>query len=402
MLNSKEIKTILTPIVLVTLLIVAGLSSALTYTLTSSGGTLGGGEDTIAIGHILPISGPLGQYSAGFSNGVQAAVNEANDLGGINGKQIQLIEEDSATDPATAAEAARKLIEVNGVKAIIGVYASSSTLAAAPIVEENEVIMISPASTSPLVSTAGEFIFRTAPSDDLQGRAMAQLALWGGAKTAAVIHINNQYGQGLNDVFTEEFENGGGNVITSVPYNLESTTFRAELQQIMSGNPGVILDVSYADDGQIIFREAAELGLDAWWIGGDGIADPAIFDAPGVAAAMAGMRGTMPASPDTSGTLHYTNVMSKYGLESGIYSREAYDAAKLAILALSAAGPDATGAEIRDALIQMSTTYVGASGDKAFDVNGDVGGQFTIWEVRQSEFVTIGSWDQVSGIKINE
>jgi len=94
--------------------------------------------------------------------------------------------------------------------------------------------------------------------------------------------------------------------------------------------------------------------------------------------------------------------MSKYGLESGIYSREAYDAAKLAILALSAAGPDATGAEIRDALIQMSTTYVGASGDKAFDANGDVGGQFTIWEVMDSEFVTIGSWDQVSGIKINE
>ena len=70
MSNSKEIKAILTPIGIITLLIVAGLFSALTYTLTSSDGPLGGGEDTIAIGHILPISGPLGQYSEGFSNGV--------------------------------------------------------------------------------------------------------------------------------------------------------------------------------------------------------------------------------------------------------------------------------------------------------------------------------------------
>ena len=313
-----------------------------------------GGDCVVKLGHILPTSGPLAAYADGFQAGVQAAVNEANDQGGIDGCTVQLIEEDSATDPAASAAAAKKLVEVDQVKAIVGVYASSSTLAAAPIAEDGKVIMISPASTSPEVSNAGDFIFRTAPSDALQGVAMADLAWAQGHRTAAIIFVNNQYGQGLADVFEESFKAKGGSITIKVPYELEMATYRTELSQIQGTNPDLILDISYADDGQIIFREAAELGITAQWMGGDGIADPAIFEAPGVAEATQGMIGTKPASPDSPGAAAFEALLEQYGLEAGLYSAEAYDAAKLALMAIDEAGADASGESIRSALISVA------------------------------------------------
>ena len=242
-------------------------------------------------------------------------MQEANDNGGIDGCTVELIEEDSQTDPAASAAAARKLVEVDQVHAIVGVYASSSTLAAAPIVEDGKTIMISPASTSPDVTNAGDFIFRTAPSDALQGVAMADLAWSQGHKTAAIIFVNNQYGQGLADVFEAQFKANGGTITIKVPYELEMATYRTELSQIQGTNPDLILDVSYADDGQIIFREAAELGITAQWMGGDGIADPAIFDAPGIADATEGMIGTKPSAPDSPNAAAFEGLLLQYVLE---------------------------------------------------------------------------------------
>ena len=359
-----------------------------------------GGDCVVKLGHILPTSGPLAAYADGFQAGVQAAVNEANDQGGIDGCTVQLIEEDSATDPAASAAAAKKLVEVDQVKAIVGVYASSSTLAAAPIAEDGKVIMISPASTSPEVSNAGDFIFRTAPSDALQGVAMADLAWAQGHRTAAIIFVNNQYGQGLADVFEESFKAKGGSITIKVPYELEMATYRTELSQIQGTNPDLILDISYADDGQIIFREAAELGITAQWMGGDGIADPAIFEAPGVAEATQGMIGTKPASPDSPGAAAFEALLEQYGLEAGLYSAEAYDAAKLALMAIDEAGADASGESIRSALISVANGYVGASGDKTFDSNGDVGGTYSLWKISGGAFVDIGSWDP-AGVKLD-
>ena len=294
----------------------------------------------------------------------------------------------------------RKLVEVDQVHAIVGVYASSSTLAAAPIVEDGKTIMISPASTSPEVTNAGDFIFRTAPSDALQGVAMADLAWSQGHKTAAIIFVNNQYGQGLADVFEAQFKANGGTITIKVPYELEMATYRTELSQIQATNPDLILDVSYADDGQIIFREAAELGITAQWMGGDGIADPAIFNAPGIADATEGMIGTKPSASDSPNAAAFEALLVQYGLEADIYTAEAYDAAKLALMAIDEAGADASKESIRDALINVANGYVGASGDKTFDSNGDVGGTYSIWKIANGAFVDIGSWDP-SGVKLD-
>ena len=268
--------------------------------------------------------------------------------------------------------------------------------------EEKHVVLISPASTSPLLTDAGEYIFRVCPSDALQGEAIAQIALKLGYKTAATIVIANEYGIGLEEVFKEVFEAGGGKVVVSVRYELGAATYKTELEQIKAADPDVIIDVSYADDGQIIFREAAELGIKKPWICAEGVADPAIFEAPGVAEAMEGMIGTKPISPVNPASVHFVKLFKEhFGREPGIYADYAYDATKMALMAIAYAGVY-DGEAIKNALPYVSLCYKGATGDKTFDENGDVGGEYMIWRVVNGEFVPIGKWTRSLGVQLEE
>jgi branched-chain amino acid transport system substrate-binding protein len=368
--------------------------------------------DPIKIGHILPLTGPLGVYSEGFLKGVQLAVWEINQEGGIAGHRVELIEEDSKTDAAAAAEAAHKLIDIDNVKVIIGAYASSCTYAVAPYAEQMQVVMISPATTGVQLSDAGEYIFRVVPSDSGQAAAMAELAVSKGYTSAATIVIDNPYGVGIDETFTELFEKSGGEVVASIQYELGAATYKTELGIIQDSDPDVIIDVSYADDGQIIFKEAAELGIDKPWICAEGIADDKIFGAPGVPQYMTttggdGMIGTRPLSVESPGSVHFKNMWKEHFEEDfagQIYGDYAYDAAKIAIMAISYAG-QYEGEAIKDALFYSGSSYKGASGDKTFDEYGDVSGDYIIWNVQQAagiySFAPIGKWSLSVGLEMN-
>ncbi len=362
-------------------------------------------KGTVKIGHLLPISGALSPYSEGFRNGVRLAVSQVNDKGGLSGWKFELIEEDDGTDATKAAEATRKLIDVDGVKVIVGSYASSCTMAAAPICEQNKVVLISPASTSPAVSDAGEYIFRVVPSDQLQGIAIGQLALQKGYKTAGLIVINNQYGIGLEQVFKGVFESGGGSIVATVRYELGAASYKTELGRLKAANPDVIIDVSYADDGAVVFKQAKELGITSQWICAEGVADEAIFGAPGVGEAMLGMMGTKPTSPEGSpeNKAFVDAYNAKFGKGPGIYSDYAYDAAMIGMNAVARAG-SYDGEAIKNAMKPVGTSYTGASGTKTFDTKGDVEGEYIVWQVKLVEgaykMVQIGTWTSSGGVKL--
>ncbi|MFC1803724.1 ABC transporter substrate-binding protein [Thermoproteota archaeon] len=368
--------------------------------------------DPIKIGHILPLTGPLGVYSEGFLKGVQLAVWEINQQGGIAGHQIELIEEDSETDAIVAAEAAHKLIDIDNVQVIIGAYASACTYAVAPYAEQTHVVMISPATTGVALSTAGEYIFRVVPSDSGQAAAIADLVLNEGYNTAATIVLDSPYGVGIEETFTELFEAAGGEVVKSIRYELGAATYKTELGLIQDSDPDVIIDVSYADDGQIIFKEASELGMNTPWICAEGIADDKIFEAPGVGNYMSmagekGMIGTRPLSTENPASVNFKKMWKEHFGEDyagQIYGDYAYDAAKVALMAVAYAG-NYDGEAIKDALFYSGLTYKGASGDKTFDEFGDVAGDYIIWNTQliddEYAFVTIGKWSLSVGLELN-
>lgn len=362
-----------------------------------AGGCVEKPKEEIKIGVLLTLTGGLGPISVGMQNGAKLAEQEINKAGGINGKNITLIIEDTGTDPAKAAEAAKKLIDVDKVQVIIGAIASSETLAVAPIAEKSKVVLISPSSTSPKVTDAGEYVFRVVGSDNLQGDAIAKLATARNFTKAATLVENNDYGIGLETVFKEKFK---GTVANSIRYEKGKADYRTELNTIKNSAPEVIIYVGYPAEASTIFQQAKQLGLKTKWIAAEGIADPVMFDNPEVAMQMEGMLLTKPSSPEQNP--EYKRFVelyrAAYGKDPGIYSDTEYDALMLATLAMKEAGND--GEKIKNALPKVSSTYKAVSGDKTFDEKGDVPQDYTILEVKNKTMVTIGTWSLSTGIRL--
>jgi branched-chain amino acid transport system substrate-binding protein len=198
-------------------------------------------EEFLKIGVMLPLTGDAAAYGIPLQRAAQIAVEEINSQGGISGKKIEIIWEDSKCDAASGAAAAQKLVNVNKVKYIMGGACSSETLAAAPITEEAKVIMISPSATSPDITKAGDFLFRTAPSDALAGRVAANYAFESmKARKAAIISEKTDYAQGLRKIFKERFEELGGKIVLDEQYETGATDFRTQILKMKNAKPDLL------------------------------------------------------------------------------------------------------------------------------------------------------------------
>ncbi|MFX0206476.1 MAG: ABC transporter substrate-binding protein [Candidatus Hodarchaeota archaeon] len=377
--------------------------------------------DIIKIGYLAPLTGSLGSFGSGMLEGAELAEWVVNTKwGGIsrNGKtqaMIDIIVKDTETDPAKVSVIVNDLITIEGCEVIIGAAASSCTLAADGVTDPNEVVLISYASTSPAISTdAGDYTYRVVPMDKLQGDALAALAYEKEFRHAAMIYLDNSYGLGFATVFKQTFIALGGTVELNLPYIETKTSFDMELTAIKTaadaGTIDVIMDVSYSDDGAIIFIEAALAGITTPWVCAEGVADEAIFDvATGVGEAITGMMGTKPFlytnTPEYQEFLGYFKEFYGATETPGIYCDYSYDAVMLAVEAISAADVY-NGSAIKAALDTVNVGWIGATGDKTFDILGDVGGSYILWEVTEDptgtcwEFTQFGMWTSAKGVDI--
>lgn len=196
---------------------------------------------TLKIGAVLPLTGDGAAYGLPLQRAASLALNEVNLSGGVKGQPLEIIWEDGKCDAKEATSAARKLVTIDQVKVILGGVCSSETLAMAPVTEAERVIVLSPSSTSPDITTAGDFVFRTAPSDALAGRVAAEYAMKKlNAKKAAVISETKDYTQGLRRVFKDVFTSLGGTVVADEVYNTGDTNFRSQLVKVKAVNADVI------------------------------------------------------------------------------------------------------------------------------------------------------------------
>ena len=230
----------------------------LMYSLTFISGAL---AQEIKIGTLLAHTGPLKEWGPHIQNGAVLAAKQLD----AAGSKFTLIHEDSKTSAVPATKAAKKLVEVDKVIAIIGALASSSTQSVAEYVTcPNNVILISPASTSPLLTIlpadhGKDFLFRTCPSDVLQGIIAGKLAA-DFNKTASVLYVNNPYGQGLVVQFKKSFEKSRGKVLAMVPHGEKAAeSYQHELNRALSGNPDILCAFSYPEHAKVYLKEALSL-----------------------------------------------------------------------------------------------------------------------------------------------
>jgi branched-chain amino acid transport system substrate-binding protein len=195
-------------------------------------------EKEIKIGAILPLTGSAAPYGQNAQRGILLALDEINAKGGIKGIKVEVIFEDSKTDPKEAVTALQKLEQVNKIRYIIGDINSAGVLAMAPIAEHDHILLLSPGASNPKISDAGEYIFRNWHSDALEGEVDADFAHnrlhW---KKIAVLYVNASYGEGLAQVFRDKFKQLGGEIVAFEAYSQDATDMRTQINKIMSISP---------------------------------------------------------------------------------------------------------------------------------------------------------------------
>lgn len=329
-------------------------------------------SDTINIGFMAPLSGDAASYGLSILKGAQLAVKEA----GLS--KVRLITEDSKCDGKEAVSAINKLISVDKVQAIVGEVCSGATLAAAPLAEQNKVVMISAASTSPEI-TKNPWVFRTVPSDALQGAFGAELIVRDGYTKLAILYGNEEYGLGFSTVLNQNFPVQGGEVVASEAFERGSVDLRTQLTKIKNSGANAVYIISNSPDSAVAaLKQIKELGLKVTVYGSEGLKGQAILDGAGGAA-----EGLIVTSVSSGNIGFLRKYQEAYGEEPGPFAAQAHDAFKALALALRQGASN--GEEMRNALLNMQ--FQGASGVIDFDSNGDVAGNYEVFVVEEGEFV---------------
>ena len=229
-------------------------------------------QDTIKIGEFGSLTGDNASFGTSQNEGVQMAVEEINNAGGVLGKKIDLTVEDNQTKQGQTTTIVRKLISQDHVVALVGEVASSKTLEAAPIAQEAKIPLIATAATNPKVTQVGDYIFRVCFIDDFQAVVIARFVLENLHKTkvAFMTDVKQDYSVGLTQFAKDYLLKNGGQVVKQQSYSSGDKDFRAQLTDIKSADPDVIIITGYYPEASLIVRQGRQLGIKAVFAGGDG------------------------------------------------------------------------------------------------------------------------------------
>jgi branched-chain amino acid transport system substrate-binding protein len=345
-------------------------------------------EKEIKIGAILPLTGDAAKYGQSAKKGMELAIDEINAKGGINNKKLKLIIEDSQGQVKDGISAFNKLITVDKVPMVIGELLSSITLAMAPIANEKKVVVLSPASTAPKITEAGDYIFRNVASDIVEGQIMAEYAFKKlKLNKIAIMYINNDYGEGLRDAFKQEFTRLGGLIIDAQAFDQASVDFRSQLIKIKRSNPEAIYLIGYKESGRIL-KESKELGINVQFMGTVLFEDPEILKVAGNAAngVLYSSRAYNPESGDSVVKAFVNSYKNRYKEVPDIFAGLSYDAINIASLAIKNGGYISDG--IKKSLYQIQHFH-GVTGDTSFDSNGDAVQPAAIKKIENGNFIWV-------------
>mgnify|MGYP000851229629 FL=1 len=332
-------------------------------------------EDGIKIGINYELSGKVATYGQSSVEGIELAIEEINEAGGINGKKIIPVKYDTKSEPAEATTLATRLITQDKVVMILGPATSGSFKAQIPVAEKNRIPVISGSTTddSVTVDASGvkEYAFRICFTDSYQGTAMASYALnkLSAKKAAIIMDSSSDYGKGLAKNFREKFEAGGGTIVAEEAYVAGDTDFNGILTKIKGQDFDVIFIPGYYDEAGLIIKQARNLGIDVPILGADGFDSPKLLELAGAAALnnvyYSNHYSSLDEDPKVAKFIE--NFKAKYNKEPDAFNALGYDLAKFAADAISRAG-SLDGESIKKA-IEETENFDGVTGTFSIDEN---------------------------------
>ncbi|MFB6178291.1 MAG: ABC transporter substrate-binding protein [Halorientalis sp.] len=357
-----------------------------------NGGGGGGTNRTIKQGVLQPLSGDLGDLGKPIKDAAILPFTTTETDFTLDKKVA-----DTQTNPNAGQTAATSLVDA-GYPAVTGAASSEVTIQVAKeVFIPNGVVGCSPASTSPAITDLKDnnLIWRTPPTDALQGKVLAQIAKEReDATTAATLYVNNSYGQLLSKSFSSAFKNTGGSIQTQVSFQKEQSSYSSPLSQALGGDPDVLVVIGYPASGKQLFRD--------FYSDTDGSTPILITDGlksaslpSDVGNAMSNVKGTAPLAAGPGKDFFTSKFKSEYGSEPGVFTSQAFDATAVCLLANAAAGknvgakiaekmqavanpggetitPKTLGDGLKKAANGTEIQYKGASSAVDFDSNGDL------------------------------
>lgn len=406
-----------------------GLALGLAMGLGSVASTALAQDCTTKIGAVLPTSVDWGRPIAETA---QFAVDQVNSEGGVAGCQIEMVLRDSQVDPKVGVDAAKALVDLDGVKVLIGAVSSGVSM---PILTSVTVpagvMQMSCCSSSTAFTKLAEegktdgLWFRTFATSGVQAATGAMVARDAGVKSIAIMYKNDDWGQDIGKLIASDFEALGITVTGSVALNDGAPSYRAEVTEALKGKPEALYLALYPKEGIAAVREWISLGGTQKMIVANSLKSDEFRDSVGLQY-LGDTLGTDTASPRVASADAF---VAKYterfgGAPNGPGLANSYDATMIALLAMEAAGADASGADISAAVARVTdpagtpvsadaagfaaavdilkeggtVQYQGATGNVRFDGNGDVSAPAVIWGftedgIEEKQYVTLEEVD---------
>ena len=314
----------------------------------------------IKLGSLTPLTGAGANYGGRMRDAIAAVVAAANEAGGVHGRELVLVSEDDQTSPEAGVRAARKLIDVDGVAAIMGVWASSVTTAVAPLCWESRTMLFCTSGADSITKLPHQgYVVRTEPGTSLLMSQVGRFMVEEGAQKLGWIGVQTPFAQDLANVLTSVGAKSGIET-TTVIYEADKTSYRTEVDQLLATNPDFIFLGGYSPDTIVVLRDLYRAGYAGKAIAPNYTVDSTVLEAlpPEVTE---GIYTEGAVTPDTApGLIAAKELLGTDTIDS--YTVQAYDHANLAILALAAAATP-NGEGIKDNL-----RSVAAGGEKVSSV----------------------------------
>lgn len=318
----------------------------------------------IKLGTLTPLTGAGGSYGSSMRKSMSWVVEQVNGAGGVLGRRVELVSEDDQTNPDAGVRAARKLIDVDKVAAVMGTWASSVTTAVAPLCWESKTFLTTVSGSDTITQLPHQgYLVRTQPNTHLQVAKLSAFLLQIGVKRVFILSAQTPFAEPTHRLLAEALPKGGAQVAGQVIYDKDKTTFRSEIDQALRANPDMIYLNGYTPDLTVLMKDLFKAGYSGQRVAQGYAANPKLLASLPTEVT----DGIYVISPSPSiDSAAYKRLATALGVEEvDPYSAQCHDHASLVCLAIAKAR-EATGTAIRDNIRKISQGP-GAKVDNAVD-----------------------------------
>jgi branched-chain amino acid transport system substrate-binding protein len=309
--------------------------------------------EAIKLGTLTPLTGGGGNYGPSMRKAMEWVVEQVNAAGGVLGRRVQLVSEDDQTNPDAGVRAARKLIDVDRVAAIMGTWASGVTTAVAPLCWESKTFLttVSGADSITLLPHQG-YLIRTQPNAQLQATKLGEFLLTQKIKRVFVLSAQTPYALPVQKRVGEVLAGGGSEVVGGIVYDRDKTTFRSEIDQALKTKPDMIFVNGYTPDVTVVLKELFKAGYNGGRVAPAFAVNQKLLSALPVEVTEGTYTWAPSPSPDSDAYKRLSTALGTDDIDP--YSCQTHDHVSLVILAIAHAKGEATGTAIRDHVRKIS------------------------------------------------